>query len=125
ADECPMEQRDHCEAFMEAAIVFCRTAIHRVKAQYADHPDWIDWWKSLLSDPDLDFICRHRDSIVKKAPGAFSQVVRVNVPFEFAADGYHYAHEHYTVRATKTLRRCVDSTERHAREADKRFGRPE
>jgi len=31
ADECSMEQRDRCEAFMEAAIIFCRAALHRVK----------------------------------------------------------------------------------------------
>jgi hypothetical protein len=120
ADECPMAQRDRCEAFMEAAIIFCRAALHRVQGQYEGQPGWKDWWDGLLNDPDLKFVREHRDWIVKEAPEKFNQVIRPGQPFPFAADAYYY--EHHTIRATTTLRRYVDATERHVQDADARFG---
>jgi hypothetical protein len=123
ADECPMEQRDRCEAFMEAAIIFCRTALQRVRTQYEGRPGWDDWWKGLLNDPDLAFIRRRRNWIVKEAPETFSQVIRPGQPFSCAVDCYYC--DRYDIRATTTLRRCVDVTERHTKDADGRFGPPE
>jgi hypothetical protein len=119
ADECTMGQRDRCEALMEAAIVFCRAALHRVQTQYKHRPGWGAWWADLRNDPDLDFIRQHRDWIVKEAPEKFNQVVRPGQPFESAADAYYY--ENYNIRATTTLRRCVDATERHIKDADAKF----
>ena len=116
-----MEQRDRCEALMEAAIVFCRAALHRVQTQYKHRPGWGPWWADLRNDRDLDFIRQRRDWIVKEAPEKFNQVVRPNEPFDRAADAYHY-YENYNIRATTTLRRCVDATERHIQDADAKFG---
>ena len=117
-----MEHRDRCEAFMEAAIIFCRAALHRVRTQYKRRPGWDEWWNGLLNDPDLAFIRRRRDWIVKEAPETFSQVVQPGQPFSFAADCYYY--ERYDIRATTTLRRCVDATEGHTTDADTKFGQP-
>ena len=122
ADECPMEQRDRCEAFMEAAIIFCRAALQRVKSRYCGRPGWKPWWDGLLNDADLDFIRQRRNWIVKEAPETFGQVVRPGQPFLRAADCYYY--NTHTIRATTTLRRCVDVTERHIEDADVRFGQP-
>ena len=119
ADECTMGQRDRCEALMEAAIVFCRAALHRVQTQYKHRPGWGAWWADLRNDPNLDFIRQHRDWIVKEAPEKFNQVVRPGQPFESAADAYFY--ENYNIRATTTLRRCIDATERHIKDADAKF----
>jgi len=71
ADKCPMEQRDQCEAFMEAAIIFCRTALQRAKTKCKHHPAFKPWWAGLLNDPHLMFIRRRRDWIVKEAPESF------------------------------------------------------
>jgi len=117
-----MEQRDRCEAFMEAAIIFCRAALHRVQSQYKRRPNFKAWWEGLLNDADLKFIRTRRDRIVKQAPEAFNQVGRPGQPFNHAADTYHY--KHYTIRATTTLRRCVDATERYVQDADAKFGEP-
>ena len=115
-----MGQRDRCEALMEAAIVFCRAALHRVQTQYKHRPGWGAWWANLRYDPNLDFFRQHRDWIVKEVPAKFNQVVRPGQPFEFAADAYYY--ENYNIRATTTLRRCVDATERHIKDAEAKFG---
>lgn len=120
ADECPMEHRDRCEAFMEAAIIFCRAAMHRIQKQYKKRAGWKPWWASLRGDPDLVFIEEHRNWIVKEGPEKFNQVIRPGQPVQFAADCYHY--EAVGVRATTTLRRLVAATERHVQDADARFG---
>jgi hypothetical protein len=115
-----MEHRDRCEAFMEAAIIFCRAALHRLQTQYEDHSGWKVWWEGLLNDPDLNFIRQHRDWIVKAAPEKFSQVIRPGQPMSYAADCYYY--EKYDIRATATLRRLIDATERRIKEANALFG---
>src|SRR6266852_4421543 len=116
ADECTIEHRDRCEAFMEAAIIFCRTALQRVQKQYEDRPGWKTWWDGLLNDPDVNFIRQHRNWIVKEAPEKFSQVLRPGQPMPFAADCYYY--EKYDIRATTTLRRLIDATEHRIKEAN-------
>jgi hypothetical protein len=122
ADECTMEQRDRCEAFMEAAIIFCRTALQRARTQYKRRPSWNDWWDRLRTDPNLAFTRQRRNWIVKEAPETFSQVIRPGQPFSFAADCYYY--DRRDIRATTTLRRLVDVNERHIEDADARFGQP-
>ena len=74
----------------------------------------------ILNDPDLAFIRQRRNWIVKEAPETFSQVIRPGQPPSFASDCYYY--ERHDIRATTTLRRCVDATERHIEDADTRFG---
>ena len=115
-----MEQRDRCEALMEASIVLCRAALHPVQTQYKHRPGWGSWWADLRNDPDLVFIRERRNWIVKEAPEKFNQVVRPNEPFDRAAVAYYY--EKYNIRATATLRRCVDATERHIKDAEAKFG---
>jgi len=119
ADECTIAERTRYEAFIEAAIVFCRAAIHRTQKKYERHPGWQAWWDA-LKDPDVNFIRRERDFIVKERPGLRHQVIRVGVEVTLAADCYYY--EHPDTRATDTLRRMVASTEKHVRDADARFG---
>ena len=36
---CATDERDDCEAFMEAAIVFARAALHRAKAEFKTQPN--------------------------------------------------------------------------------------
>src|SRR4030095_12226663 len=86
ADECTMEQRDRCEAFMEAAIIFCRTALQRARTQYKRRPSWNDWWDRLRTDPNLAFTRQRRNWIVKEAPETFSQGIRAGQPFSFVPD---------------------------------------
>jgi hypothetical protein len=93
-----MEHRDRCEAFMEAAIIFCRAAIHRVKTEYEGQPGWKNWWNRRRDDPDLAFIRKRHDWIVQEAPESFGQVIRPGQPMQFAADCYYY--ERANVRAT-------------------------
>lgn len=50
AVECPADKRIEFEAFLEAAIIFARAALHRFKADNSNHPQWKYWWARSLSD---------------------------------------------------------------------------
>jgi hypothetical protein len=73
ASECPSHQRTECEAFIEAAIVFARAAIHRLQKKHHRHPEWEAWWSSLLANPSAEFFRTERDWLLKEAPPKIGQ----------------------------------------------------
>jgi hypothetical protein len=85
ADQCKPSERDAHEACMEAAIVFCRTAIHRLKTCYERCTGWKSWFESLRNNASVNFIRSERDFILKEAPPKVGQVVRVGQIIERAA----------------------------------------
>ncbi len=68
ARECSGGQRRDFEAYLEAAIIFARAAIHRAKAQFEGQPNWKAWWNSLLENDSVEFFRNERDWILKEAP---------------------------------------------------------
>lgn len=105
AERCDTHTRDHCEAFMEAAIVFARTAIHRLRTQFHRHPEWKPWFESLLGDASVMFFRRERDHILKTGPPKVGQIIG-GAP-QRAAEMYYY--ETSDIPATVTIRRHVDA----------------
>ncbi len=73
AKECSGDAQVDFEAYIEAAIVFARAAVHRLKTKYERHPDWKDWWDSLRGDPAVEFFRTERDWILKEAPPKIGQ----------------------------------------------------
>ena len=67
ASSCTASQRDDFEAFLEAAIIFGRTAIHRLQHEFKQHPDWPNWFHSLKGNPAIDFFKEHRDFTLKES----------------------------------------------------------
>ena len=63
AVECSVQQCDEHEAYLEAAIVFGRTALLRLEAEYNKHPDWKVWWAGLLSNTSVNFLRNERNWI--------------------------------------------------------------
>jgi len=120
AAACPVEHRDDCEAFLEAAIVFARAALHRFQAEYKKHPEWKRWWQSLKSDPAIQFFRVERDQILKVAPPPIGQVVRLGRREDMrAADLYYY--ESPDIPATQTICRHLEAFAVTLREAELRF----
>jgi hypothetical protein len=79
AEKCSVDEREAFEANLEAAIVFGRTALLRLKTKYGEkpgkHPDWDTWWDPLLTDPSVDFFRKARDFILKEGPPKIHQII--------------------------------------------------
>jgi hypothetical protein len=75
AKSMPPDHRNEFEAFLEAAVVFGRTAVHRFKTAYEKHPKWKSWWDPLEQDPTMLFFRRQRNLILKEGPPQIGQKV--------------------------------------------------
>ena len=124
ADQCPVSERDAHEAFMEAAVVFCRTAIHRLQTRYEKCTDWKIWFNSLKDNPSIRFIRKERDWILKEAPPKVGQRICIGHQIEKAKCLYYFVGETDS-SAIDTVVRHVDEIERVIREGDQKFGSTE
>jgi len=73
AKECPADNRVDFEAYLEASIIFGRSAIHRVKSAYKREAEFKDWWDSLFDDPSVKFFKDERDFILKEGSAKLGQ----------------------------------------------------
>ena len=49
AQESPLTERQEYEAYLDAAIIFARSALHRVHKQFGSYPWFKAVWDSLLN----------------------------------------------------------------------------
>jgi hypothetical protein len=77
ARECRIDSREDFEAYLEAAIVFARAAILRVKHKYEKESGFINWWGSLKNNSSIMFFKEHRDMILKEAPAEVGQILKM------------------------------------------------
>jgi hypothetical protein len=80
AAACSGDERVEFEAYLEAAIVFARAALHRFQAKHKRHPKFKGWWDGLLADPSINFIRTERDWLLKEAPPKINQIVFTGTP---------------------------------------------
>ena len=114
AEACSAEERVAFEAYLDAAIVFGRAAIHRFQAKHKTHPAWKNWWNGLSENPSINFIRTERDWLLKEAPPKINQIVFAGTP-NLSGDhvpahrptraGDFYYFEEPGVSATATLAR--------------------
>lgn len=105
AKSCRSEERVEFEAFLEASIIFARSAVHRFKSRHQRNPRWQAVWDSWAKDPSVQFFRKERDHILKEAPPKLGQMLFVGTaragaatpctaepPHEprSAAEFYHY-----------------------------------
>lgn len=123
-------QRVEFEAYLEAAIVFGRAAVHRFKTLHRGHPDWKSWWDSLLRDETMVFFRDERNWILKEGPPKFGQKIWMpsigpggeHIPAEPVASAaalYYFTDP--AIPATTTVERHVLELERLLQEAEARF----
>lgn len=120
AEDCGIQRRDECEAFMEAAIVFGRAAIQRLEPQFKTHPQWRVWWTSLLANRSVEFFRSERNHLLHEAPPKVGQIIG-GTP-QFAAEMYYY--ETPDIPATVTIRRHLDAVAQIVAEAEQKFTQP-
>ena len=70
AEECSADELAAFEAYLQAAIVFGRSAIQWTQRKHEDksNPEWQKWWKSLLKDPSIKFFKDYRDDLLHERP---------------------------------------------------------
>lgn len=118
ADKCAVAERDAFECYLEAAIVFGRTAIHRLQSPYDKHLNWKAWFASLRSDPVINFFRRHRDFILKEGPSKVGQIITFN-PVSKASELYYF--EDPNTPAIVTVRQNLDALAGIVAKAEKEF----
>lgn len=118
AERCEAEDRELFEAFMEAAIVFGRTAIHRLQTAFKHHPEWKAWFASLSGNVSLKFFREQRDFILKEGSPKVGQIVSLN-PIKWASELYYF--ENPETPAIQTVRRHLQALTALVREAKVKF----
>lgn len=89
ASECPISQRGDFEAFLEAALIFGRTAIHRLKHEFENHPEWKHWFEKLKGNSAIEFFKEHRDFTLKEASPKVGQRIGFE-PVLSASELYYF-----------------------------------
>jgi hypothetical protein len=119
AQNCPGDRRDEFEAYLEAAIIFARAALHRLQSQYHSHVEWKSWWNALLYDDTVKFIRDERNWILKEAPPKINQIIRLGGPTPLRAGTLYYYDA--GIPADITIEKYIDRIEEIVREAEARF----
>lgn len=128
AKACPVEARVDFEAFLEAAIVFARAAVHRLKSEHKGHAKWKVWWDGLRGNPAVEFFRAERNWILKEAPPklggkifapSVGSATPSNSPVR-AAELYYF--DDPSVPATATVEGHLKDLEAQLAEGERRFG---
>src|SRR5687768_3349954 len=109
ARQCSAEDRDQHEAFLDAAIVFARSSLQRLRSAYRKRSGWKPWWDALAADASVVFLKHQRNFMLHEGPAPVGQVVYAGGGHPLALD--HYYFEHHTVPAVDTLTRHMDRIE--------------
>jgi hypothetical protein len=121
AKACSLEECDHFEAYLEAAIIFARAALHRAPSQYKKyrkHPKWKCWLNELNENPASKFFRPVRNFILKQGPPNIGQIIGRDS--KLAAKFYFY--ESPDILATATVERHLNTVETILQNADTYFG---
>jgi len=116
-----MDERDEYEMFLEAAIVYGRSSLHRLQSQFKSANGWDAWWGGLREDPSVNFFRRERNFLLKERPTKVSQVVRFGVTSNRAQDAYCF--QDSDVPATRTVCKHLDRMEELVQEANGKFAK--
>lgn len=118
AEKCTPDQRAEFEAYVDASIIFARTALHRLKSKCSNHPSWRNWFTQLKGNPAVEFFRDNRDFLLKEGPTKIGQVISFN-PVTTAAQLYFF--ETPPAPATETLRKHLDSYTKTLQEGENIF----
>jgi hypothetical protein len=117
------------EAYMEAAIIFGRIAIQRLKksaerkarGKPSMKAEVKAWWAYLEDDPAIMFFREERNFIVHEGPPKVGQIIGMGGPVSQKAEA-HYYYENSDIPATDTIERHLNAVENIVRDAQERFG---
>jgi hypothetical protein len=103
---CSIEERDAFEAYLEASIIFARTALLRLYKENKNKSNWKSWWEKASSEPLVKFFQKERNYIVHERPPKVGQIIGAGPK---AANLYYY--ENPQTPATDTVEKHLDAIE--------------
>ncbi|MBA7578921.1 hypothetical protein ES708_20787 [subsurface metagenome] len=122
AKQCPIEKRDEFEAYLDASIIFGRTALHRFKTKYKRHSNWKTWWDSIATNPAVEFFRKERNWILKDGPLKSGQKIGVGEPLmSMASELYYY--ENPQTPITDTVEKHLNAIETLLEDAESDFSK--
>ena len=124
AERCSIGERDEFEAYLEAAIVFGRSAIQWTQRKFKDSnpPGWKEWWESLNDDPSIKFFIDYRNDIIhERPPKVHQKILRMGSSDAGARATELYYFETPEIPATDTVRRHLTATTEHVAYAHEHF----
>jgi hypothetical protein len=110
ARKCHAAERNEHEAFLEAAIIYGRTALLRLETAYENRVGWTNWWAPLLRNQSVRFLRNERNTIIHECPPRVGQNIRLDEGNHVAADYYYYGKDP-NVRAVDTVEQAINETE--------------
>lgn len=90
AQTAPAAEREAYEAYLDAAIVFARAALHRTHKQFHNRPWFKAVWDSLLNDDAVNFFRLHRNGLLKEAPTRVGQKIVLGAGVSMADELYFF-----------------------------------
>lgn len=120
ADECEIADKDIHEAFLDAAIIFCRSSMLRLQARYENREGWDKWYAPLLKNPSVMFIKGERNFVEHEAPLKVGQIM-------YGGSGpakakYLYYFKNINEPAIDTVLTHTNGIEKLIREGEMKFG---
>jgi hypothetical protein len=121
AEECTANERDAFEAYLEAAIVFGRSAIQWLQPKYKGNDKFKKWFDGLAGDPSIEFFREYRGDIIHERPPKVHQIVKLGGPEPGTRATELYYFESSDIPATETVRRHLEKTKEHVSYAEENF----
>jgi hypothetical protein len=121
SERCSADDRLEFEAFLEAAILFARAALHRLQAKYRKHPKWKAWWDSLRGNAAIEFFRTERDWILKEASPRIGQRVFAGGSEAVLLAGHFYYFTDPSIPATTSIETHLASLEKLVKDAENSF----
>ena len=106
AEKCKITERDEFECYLEAAIVFGRTAYHRLKTKHEKHSTWSAWNASMKNDSTFNFFRTQRNFILKEDSPKAGQITKFS-PANRATELYYF--DNPNTPAADTVRKHLEA----------------
>jgi len=101
AEQSKLGQREEFESFIESAIIFARSALHRLISNHRNVPNWKQWFDLYKDNESVNFFKNHRDFILKEGSAQIGQIIGFDEKV-LAKDIYYF--DIPTIPATETVR---------------------
>ncbi len=118
AEQCTSVQRDEFEAYLEACIVFARSALLRLKTKYEKHPQWKAWFEQLNENSSVNFFRNERNFVLKESSSKIGQRIGFKSTETAAA---HYFYDDYSLTAAQEVRQYLEPYKKTLLDGEEQF----